>query len=304
MIGLRFNRLTVTGEAPYKVFPSGRKIQVTAICECGKEGVYVLAALKSGKTKSCGCYNKDRMTTHGMHNTRQYQTWADMKTRCDNIKHKWYSEYGGRGISYDEKWSSFEAFWEDMEDGYSDELTLDRIDNNGHYCKENCRWVTSDYQSHNQRKSKNAKNKYLGVTIYDNGKAFARIKMKGRNLTLGTFSTGEVAAKAYDDASYILYEDRPNGTEAKEDDVLNHIIERVNGAIEGKSFRPRGSNVHNSVLTEGQVLEICKLVHEGTLTQIEIADKFGLNQSQVSAIKRGTSWGETTKEFRNSLDNP
>lgn len=301
MIGLKYNRLTITGEAPYKVFPSGRKTQVKAICECGNEGIYVLAALKNGNTKSCGCYSLESKRTHGMYNTRQYQTWADMKTRCDNVNHKWYPEYGGRGISYIEKWSTFEGFWEDMQEGYSDDLSLDRIDNDGLYCKENCRWATDEYQSHNQRKSRNAKNLYMGVLIYDNGKAFSRIKMKGETVNLGTFNSGELAAKAYDDASFILYQDRPNGTQACEDAILDKVVERIRGAIEGKSFKPTGSDFCNSVLDEEKALMICKLAHEGVLKQTEIGDMFGINQSMVSAIKRGDSWKHATQEFRDTL---
>jgi hypothetical protein len=228
LLGKKYNRLTIIGEAPMKVFPSGRKRQVKAQCDCGNIKDYVLAALKSGKTKSCGCYNLDKITIHGMNDTRQYQIWADMKTRCDNIKHKWYPEYGGRGISYDKSWAKFENFWNDMKDDYSEDLTLDRIDNNAGYSKENCRWAPSSLQSHNQRKARTSLNTYLGVT-YDSDRGTnisARIKRDGETIYLGSYKSEEEAAKAYDDASEIIYGDRPNGTIRSEDQISKQVNER------------------------------------------------------------------------------
>lgn len=302
-IGQKFNRLTITGEAPCKVFPTGRKTQVEAVCECGNTGVYVLATLKNGNTKSCGCYNKDRITSHGMYNTRQYQTWADMKTRCDNVNHKWYPEYGGRGITYIESWSSFENFWEDMRDGYEDHLTIDRIDNDLGYYKENCRWAEPKYQSHNQRKSKGSKNKYLGVRVDDKCDSIgARIKQEGRNVYLGSYLTEEIAAKAYDDASEIIYGDRPNKTEPSDDETLKLVKDRLDGIANGLSFRATGSAFKNAVLNEEQAVEIYLLAHKGELTQKEIAAKFGIIQCMVSAIKRRASWAEATKDIEILLD--
>ena len=87
-----------------------------------------------------------------MCHTRQYQTWADMKGRCDNKKNDRYHCYGGRGISYSSKWNTFVGFWEDMKEGYSNDLTLDRTDNDGNYTKENCRWIpmSEQYETRNK----------------------------------------------------------------------------------------------------------------------------------------------------------
>lgn len=102
-------------------------------------------------TKSCGCATfLKAQTKHGMSKTRQYQIWADMKDRCTNPKNKSYIRYGGRGISYDPKWETFEGFWEDMETGYSNNLTIERIDNNTNYCKTNCTWITIEDQALNR----------------------------------------------------------------------------------------------------------------------------------------------------------
>ena len=116
---------------------------------CGKQAEHRTQTIK--KKKSCGCatHLKAR-TTHGMSATRQYQTWADMKDRCDNPKNKSYVRYGGRGITYDTSWSTFEGFWLDMEEGYANNLTIERIDNSLGYNKANCTWVTVQEQAANR----------------------------------------------------------------------------------------------------------------------------------------------------------
>ena len=90
-------------------------------------------------------------TKHGMKGTRIYSIWTGMKTRCLNKNHTWFKHYGGRGIKVCEKWLNFVGFYEDMRKNYSKDLTLDRIDPSGNYCKENCRWATKLQQSNNAR---------------------------------------------------------------------------------------------------------------------------------------------------------
>lgn len=153
------------------------------------------------------------MLTHGMSQTRFWYCWRQIKSKCDNPKCFGYEYYGGRGITYDPRWKYFENFLDDMFEGYSDTLTIDRIDTNGNYCKENCRWTTDSIQMHNKRKRKGCLHKHIGVSFTDSiGKWRARICVEGNIHHLGYFTTEIQAVKAYDDKSQELYGDRPNGT--------------------------------------------------------------------------------------------
>lgn len=128
-------------------------------CECGN--------LLTGRTDtvpvSCGCVRKVRQSeaakrrppnrrTHGMFGTKVYKSWGSMIQRCGNPNNHAYADYGGRGISVCESWKTFENFYADM--GDPNGLTIDRIDVNGNYCKENCRWATCNEQMRNTRRSR------------------------------------------------------------------------------------------------------------------------------------------------------
>jgi hypothetical protein len=115
--------------------------------------------LKSGNTSSCGCYGKEALLksniTHGMRHTDIYNVWVSMKSRCYNIHNRSYPNYGGRGITICTRWKdSFESFFEDMGNPPSSVHQLDRIDNNGSYSLENCRWVTQKENCRNTRSNR------------------------------------------------------------------------------------------------------------------------------------------------------
>lgn len=127
------------------------------VCECGNETVVDAYKLKSGSTKSCGCWKgeleRKSHTTHGMTGSRLHNIWFNIKKRCRNPNYPEYADYGGRGIDVCEEWfGNFEAFekWS-IANGYDDTLTIDRKDNNKGYSPDNCRWVTPAEQSVNKR---------------------------------------------------------------------------------------------------------------------------------------------------------
>jgi len=117
-----------------------------------------------------------------------------MKARCNNQKNDSYLSYGGRGVSYDPAWENFEGFWEDMSKGYSDNLTLDRIDPNGNYTKENCRWVDTYLQAINKNTPITNTSGTTGVSWEAaNSNWRVRISTNGKRLCLGAY-------KDYDEA--------------------------------------------------------------------------------------------------------
>lgn len=152
--GHKFGRLTVIKEL-FGVHPSfGRYFLCN--CTCGKIKSFRFLFLRSGKTKSCGCYRRENaakilrkiVTTHGKKGAPVYTSWQNMWQRCTNKKHKSYNLYSS--IKIDKDWKKFENFYRDMGDRPKG-TTLDRINNLGPYCKENCRWATSKQQILNRR---------------------------------------------------------------------------------------------------------------------------------------------------------
>lgn len=127
-------------------------------CDCGKHVDTFISNVNSGHTKSCGCLRvlvtKHRSTTHGHKKdgkrTKVYAAWVNMKSRCNNLNRKDAKNYIGRGIDYCERWGTFSNFIEDMGEPLPKQ-TLDRIDNNQGYSKENCRWADMQVQSLNKR---------------------------------------------------------------------------------------------------------------------------------------------------------
>lgn len=167
LTGQRFGRLTVEGNAQSVKSPSGWTATVwCCVCDCGNSVQVRTKNLVTGNTKSCGCLQRERTTeaktvhggTHG-DNERLFRIWCGMIDRCRREKNKFFARYGGRGIKVCEEWLNFTEFqrWA-LSSGYTDEMTIDRIDVDKGYEPGNCQWMTKSEhtkKTNSERKHRN-----------------------------------------------------------------------------------------------------------------------------------------------------
>lgn len=157
LTGLKFGRLT-----PIKIAYNNNKNRYNhweCLCDCGNIVVVRSSRLKTGNTKSCGCLQSETSRKNGLNNkthgfsqikTGTYRSWRQMRGRCNNKNDKGYKNYGGRGIKICDRWNDFENFLEDMGERPIGK-SIDRVDVNGDYLKENCKWSTPIEQANNMR---------------------------------------------------------------------------------------------------------------------------------------------------------
>lgn len=209
LTGMVFGRLTVVKRVGNYVSPSGgKRAQWLCKCSCGNEVIVIGRNLRKGLTQSCGCLQKEIFAkntnnppTHRSTGTRLHNEWRGMKARCYIPSCSNYEYYGARGIKVCDEWKdNFEAFREwAINNGYTDNLTIDRIDVDKDYSPQNCRWITFQKNCWNRDKKPRKTNTsgYPGVQWRkDTEKWRAVIQVNGKNINLGSFVEKSDAIKA------------------------------------------------------------------------------------------------------------
>lgn len=155
LIGQKYGRWTVQ----HYIGPAPGTQMWLCKCDCGQERAVSAGNMKSGASKSCGCWQQERASEvhfrHGQTDHPLYNSWAGLKNRCLNKNDQDYKYYGGRGIKVCDRWLlDFWHFWDDMASGWRPGLTIERKDVDGNYEKNNCCWLTIQDQQKNKRKPK------------------------------------------------------------------------------------------------------------------------------------------------------
>ena len=193
--GDRYGRLVITEAYVEK---KGSKWLHMTQCDCGNKKLVRGASLTRGYSTSCGCYQIEVSTSHGMHGTPEYRAWSAMMTRVRNKNQAGYSNYGGRGIDVCDEWRDFKNFYRDMGKKPSKDHSIDRINNDLGYHPDNCRWADRSTQSINQRIRKDNTTGVTGVSYRSDlrNKYKASLQRKDKKYKLGYFASLEDAKTA------------------------------------------------------------------------------------------------------------
>jgi len=167
----KFGRYTVIKRMHGVKYPAKEDHFFLCKCDCSNERIVRKQSLIQGTSKSCGCLQREIISkahkTHGMSKTKEYKTWKYMMTRCHNKNYYAYNNYGGRGIEVCKNWHKFINFYNDMGKKPSDEYSIERIDVNKGYNKENCKWLLKSEQSSNRRNNIIVSYKGKNTKLYD-----------------------------------------------------------------------------------------------------------------------------------------
>ncbi len=234
-------------------------------CDCGNEKVVASRLLRDGTVQSCGClrailyeFIPSPRITHGMSHTKEHQAWNSMKLRCHDPGNSNYPRYGARGIRVCKRWrESFENFFADMGKCPDPKMSLDRIDNDGNYEPNNCRWATFSQQQFNKR-------------LYSHNKLSPRDVAEIKRLwAIGV-------------------------TQARMAEIFEVDASNICRTIYGELHNPKGGNIPvgkpkrppRRILTDEEADKIRKMVGRG-MKQTEVAEIFSVRQTTVSRIVRG-----------------
>lgn len=197
LIGQKYGKLKVVSSVDSK----NNKTRWHCLCDCGNKCIVFTSYLRSGRTKSCGCLRKKpknyqlpryKYVKHGhcLNGTKSktYRNWQLMIYRCDNPKNKDYQYYGARGIKVCSSWYDFQNFLNDMGEAPSQKHNIHRINNDGNYEKENCRWTTLHFHIRNTRKRIDNTSGYVGV-VYNKAtkKWYSSVTINKKKVRLGTY---------------------------------------------------------------------------------------------------------------------
>lgn len=213
--GERYGKLVVMEEAESIYSKTGKMIRRWKCkCDCGNITIVRHGDLRNGSTVSCGCYNYEKESaakTHGYSRTKLGNVFEGMKQRCNNPKNKNYEKYGGRGIKICTEWLNDPKKFFDwaIKNGYKEGLSIDRIDVNGNYEPDNCRWADNETQCLNQRLRKDNKTGHKGI-YYSEGVYRVQIRRNKKRYYFGSYKTLPEAVKVLEEAKSMVKEAQPD----------------------------------------------------------------------------------------------